>query len=107
MAIENREPEQKLRKDAIGLWSIVFFVVAAASPLAAMIGTVPIVLGAGNGVGAPAAWVLAGLVLLLFSVGYTTMSRHITNAGAFYAYIANGLGRPVGIGGALIALLSY
>ena len=45
------------------------------------------------------------LRLELFSVGYTTMSRHITNAGAFYAYIANGLGRPMGIGGGLIALL--
>ena len=106
-SIVKNQPEQKLRPDAIGLWSIVFFVVAAASPLAAMLGTVPIVLRAGNGIGAPAAWVLAGVVLVLFSVGYTAMSRHITNAGAFYAYIANGLGRPLGIGGALIALLSY
>jgi amino acid transporter len=67
---------------------------------------VPITLRSGNGVGAPSAWVLTGLVLVLFSVGYTTMSRHITNAGAFCAYIANGFGRPMGIGGALIALLS-
>jgi amino acid transporter len=107
MQLEIKEAEQRLRKDAIGLWTIVFFVVAAASPLPAMLGTVPIVLRSGNGVGAPAAWVLTGLVLVLFTVGYTTMSRHITNAGAFYAYIANGLGRPMGIGGALIALLSY
>jgi len=106
-SIEKKQPEQRLRKDAIGLWSIVFFVVAAASPLAAMLGTVPIVLSAGNGIGAPAAWVMTGIVLVLFSVGYTTMSRYVTNAGAFYAYIANGLGRPVGIGGALMALLSY
>ena len=47
-----------------------------------------------------AAWAIAGVILLFFSVGYSAMSRHITNAGAFYAYIANGLGRPVGIGGA-------
>ena len=100
-------PVQKLRKDAIGLWSIVFFVVSAASPLAAMLGTVPIVLKTGNGIGAPAAWALTGVVLLLFSVGYAAMSRHITNAGAFYSYIANGLGRPMGIGGAMIALLAY
>ena len=98
---------QQLRKDAIGLWTIVFFVVSAASPLAAMLGTVPIVLKSGNGIGAPAAWALTGVVLLLFSVGYAAMSRHITNAGAFYSYIANGLGRPMGIGGAMIALLAY
>jgi amino acid transporter len=101
------QPRQKLRKNAIGLWSIVFFVVSAASPLAAMLGTVPIVLKTGNGIGAPAAWALTGVVLMLFSVGYAAMSRHITNAGAFYAYIANGLGRPMGIAGAMIAILSY
>ncbi len=101
------QPEQRLRKDAIGLWSIVFFVVAAASPLMAMLGTVPIVLRSGNGVGAPAAWAIAGVILLLFSVGYSAMSRHISNAGAFYAYISNGLGRPLGIAGAMIAILSY
>ena len=100
-------PAGELRKNAIGLWSIVFFVVAAASPLMAMLGTVPLVLRAGNGVGAPAAWLIAGIILLLFSVGYSAMSRHISNAGAFYAYISNGLGRPAGIGGALIAILSY
>ena len=105
--IEQGQPRQELRKDAIGLWSIVFFVVAAASPLMAMLGTVPIVLRSGNGVGAPAAWAIAGVILLFFSVGYSAMSRHITNAGAFYAYIANGLGRPVGIGGAMVAILSY
>src|SRR5258708_36164818 len=105
--IEKGQPRQELRKDAIGLWSIVFFVVAAASPLIAMLGTVPIVLRSGNGVGAPAAWAIAGVILLLFSVGYSAMSRHITNAGAFYAYIANGLGRPVGIGGALGADPAY
>lgn len=107
MEQKKTQPEQRLRKDAIGLWSIVFFVVAAASPLMAMLGTVPIVLRSGNGVGAPAAWVIAGVILLLFSVGYSAMSRHITNAGAFYAYISNGLGRPVGIAGAMIAILSY
>jgi hypothetical protein len=63
----NRPPEPNIeprpRKDAIGLWSIVFFVVSAASPLAAMLGTVPIVLKVGNGIGAPGAWVLTGIVL--------------------------------------------
>jgi amino acid transporter len=35
------------------------------------------------------------------------MARRITNAGALYAYLARGLGRPVGVGGALIAALAY
>jgi putative peptidoglycan lipid II flippase len=31
------------------------------------------------------------------------MSRHITNAGAFYAYVSNGLGRPLGVAAAWVA----
>ena len=41
------------------------------------------------------AFVLA-VVLAVFSVGHVAMARHITNAGAFYAYIAHGIGRPAG-----------
>ncbi len=39
--------------------------------------------------------------------GYVAMTRHITNAGAFYAFIARGLGRPLGVAAALVALLAY
>ena len=46
-------------------------------------------------------------MLALFSFGYVAMSRHITNAGAFYSYISQGLGRPLGVGGSLVALLAY
>ena len=47
------------------------------------------------------------LLLALFSVGYVAMSRHITNAGAFYTYVTHGLGRPAGVGAAWMALLAY
>jgi Amino acid transporters len=46
-------------------------------------------------------------VLLIFSVGFASMSRHVVRAGAFYAYITAGLGRPLGMAGALVALMSY
>jgi amino acid transporter len=39
--------------------------------------------------------------------GYVAMTQHITNAGAFYAFIARGLGRPAGVAAALVALLAY
>ena len=45
--------------------------------------TLSIALGAGAGV--PGTYVIAGLVLSLFAVGYVRMSRRMTNAGAFYA----------------------
>jgi amino acid transporter len=38
---------------------------------------------------------------------FVAMARHITNAGALYAYISRGLGRPLGVGAALVAALAY
>jgi amino acid transporter len=35
------------------------------------------------------------------------MSRHIVNSGAFYAYVAQGLGRVTGLGAAGVAVLAY
>jgi amino acid transporter len=54
-----------------------------------------------------AAFVAVALVVAVFAVGYVAMARYITNAGALYAYVARGLGRPVGIGAALVAAIAY
>ena len=96
-----------LKKNAIGMWQIVFFVIAAAAPLTGMLGVIPVAIRLGNGAGVPGAFVAAGLILLVFSVGYAAMSRHVVNAGAFYAYLAQGLGRSFGTGGAFVAVVSY
>ena len=101
------QPGEGLSKNAVGLPQIVFFVVAAAAPLTAMVGATPAAFSLGNGAGVPGSFVLAGVMYLIFSIGYAAMSRHISNAGAFYAYIANGLGRPLGVGGAFIAIVAY
>jgi amino acid transporter len=86
---------------------IVFLVIAAAAPLASMIGNLPIALGRGNGAGTPGAFVIAGVTLLCFAVGYAAMSRRIVNTGAFYAYITEGLGTAAGIGSAYTAMIAY
>ena len=96
-----------LKKNAIGMWQIVFFVIAAAAPLTGMLGIIPVAIRLGNGAGVPGAFVAAGLILLVFSVGYAAMKRHVVNAGAFYAYLAQGLGRSFGVGGAFVAVVSY
>jgi amino acid transporter len=98
---------RQLHKNAIGLSHIVFFVVAAAAPLTAVVGATPAAFGMGNGPGVPGTFVLAGGLYLLFSVGFTAMSRFVGSAGAFYTYISQGLGKPIGVAGALIALLAY
>ena len=86
---------------------IVFLVIAAAAPLASMIGNLPIALGRGNGAGTPGAFIIAGLTLLCFAVGYAAMSRRIVNTGAFYTYITEGLGTAAGVGSAYTAMIAY
>ncbi|REE95796.1 APC family permease [Thermomonospora umbrina] len=91
----------------LGTPKIVFLVVAAAAPLVAMAGTVPLSMGSGNGAGVPGTYLVATVTLILFSVGYAAMARRITDRGGFYAYIARGLGRPVAAAGAVFALVGY
>lgn len=98
---------QGLQKNSVGIMGIVFFVIAAAAPLTVVVALFPVMIGSGNGIGIAGAFVTVALILLLFSFGYVAMSRHITNAGAFYAYITKGLGRPVGLGAASLAIFSY
>jgi amino acid transporter len=100
-------PSTELRKGALGLGFIIFFVISAAGPLVAIAGGFPIGIMLGNGAGTPALLVATVVILLMFSAGYTAMSRHVTNAGGFYAFTARGLGGTAGGAAALIALLGY
>jgi amino acid transporter len=70
-------------------------------------GVMPTTFGVMGIVGQPLLFVILGVVLALFSVGYAEMSRHVHNAGAFYAYISRGLGGTAGAGAALVALVAY
>jgi len=58
----------------LGPIGIVFMVVAAAAPLTVIGGNMPLAMGLGNGAGAPMGFVIAALVLLVFSVGFVTMT---------------------------------
>ena len=100
-------PEHHRLTGRLGPGAIVFMVVAAAAPLTVIAGSVPIGIAVGNGAGYPAMYVIAAIVLFFFAVGFTAMTRHVPNAGAFYSYIGTGLGRGAGLGSALVALVSY
>lgn len=98
---------QSQTKRSLGLASLVFFVVAAASPLTGLIGAMPVAILEGNGAGISGIYVLSGLILLLFAIGFITMSKYIKNSGAFYAYISAGLGSKLGVSGLSLAILAY
>jgi amino acid transporter len=94
-------------RGSLGVASIVFIVVAAASPLGVIGGPVPLGIAFGNGAGFPFTYVIATAVLLFFAVGFTSATPLVKSAGAFYAYVDKGLGRSAGIGAAFAALFSY
>lgn len=90
----------------LGTFDIVFFVVSAAAPLTVAVSSAPLAFLVG-GIGAPGAMLASGIVLIFFAIGFTAMSRFVRNTGAFYAYAAAGLGKPVGIGVAFITIVAY
>ncbi|MGW3263137.1 APC family permease [Streptomyces sp. NPDC001056] len=91
----------------LGTAHILFLIVAAAAPLSAMVGTVPLAFAFGDGAGVPAAFLFAGVTLLCFSVGYAVSARRTGGSGGFYASVADGLGRPPAVAAGYLALLSY
>lgn len=96
-----------LRKNSLGLVAVTFMVVSAAAPLTGVAGAMPLAFLLGNGTGVPLTFILLTLVMLAFAAGYVAMSRHVTNAGAFYAYASRGLGGWAGGAVAIAAVVSY
>ena len=96
-----------LARDRLGVPTVLFFVLAGVAPLTVAAGVIPTAYATTGLTGIPAAFLVVAVILALFATGYVAMTRHITNAGAFYALIARGLGRVPGVAAALVALLAY
>lgn len=91
----------------LGTFSLMFMVIAAAAPLTVVGGTVPISFLLGNGLGVPAMFLVATVILLFFAVGLLAISKRLPNAGAFFSFIAHGIGRAPGLSAAYLAVLTY
>lgn len=96
-----------LHRGALGAIAIFFFVVGAAAPLGATVGNAPLAILLGTGPGAPGAYLIAGVILGLFAIGFARMSHHVHGGGAFYVYITRGFGAIVGSAAAYAAVLIY
>ncbi|MEU7577500.1 APC family permease [Streptomyces sp. NPDC041068] len=99
--------ERALRAGRLGTAGLLLSVLAATGPLMVVAGVMPTTYGVMGVVGQPLLFLVLGVVLALFSFGYAEMSRHVHNAGAFYAYISRGLGGTAGAGASLVALVAY
>ena len=106
---ETRAEQQPatLKPGSLTTASIVFMVIAAAAPLTVIGGALPIGMATGNGAGYPSMYAVGAIILALFSVGLTTMSKHLEEPGAFYSYVETTFGRRMGMGTAYLALLTY
>src|SRR5947209_1406971 len=105
--VSQRADVPMLRKHAVGLAGVLFLTVTGSAPISAMLFNTPLVVGFGNGLGAPSAFLFATIILTIFSVGYVAMSRKVTTAGGFYSYISHGLGRELGLGTGFGAVVAY
>src|SRR6202022_5014230 len=105
--VSQRAEVPKLRKHAVGLGGVLFLTVTGSAPISAMLFNVPIMVGYGQGAGAPAAFIFASIVLVVFSVGYVAMARKKTTAGGFYSFVSHGLGREIGMGTGFGMVLAY
>src|SRR5438445_13401901 len=105
--VSQRTDVPQLRKGAVGLAGVLFLTVTGSAPISAMLFNTPISVGFGNGLGTPAGFMFATVVLTIFSVGYVAMSRKVTAAGGFYSFISHGLGRELGTAAGLIMVVAY
>lgn len=101
------EGSHDLSRRTLTVPTLVFLIIAASAPLTVMAGGVPTSYAVTGMLGVPVGYIALGVILVLFAFGYGAMSTSITNAGAFYAYVAAGLGIRQGIGASLLALVSY
>jgi amino acid transporter len=97
----------KLQSKAVGLAGVLFLSVTGAAPMSAMLGNVPFAAGYGIGSYTPAAFLLATIVLTVFSIGYAAMASRVSSVGGFYSFISQGIGREVGMSAGIASFACY
>ncbi|MFI7539888.1 APC family permease [Actinoplanes sp. NPDC049599] len=85
---------------------VVLLALAVTAPLAVVSGVVPAGYAAGL-TAEPLLFAGLGLLLLTFASGYLAAARRMPHPGPLYSVVARGLGRPLGLAAAWLALLSY
>ena len=69
--------DRALRAGRLGTGGLLLSVLAATAPLMVVAGVMPTTFGVMGIVGQPLLFVILGVVLALFSLGYAEMSRHV------------------------------
>lgn len=96
-----------LARSRLGVWPLVWIVMAAAAPLTVVAGGATAGFAVTGITGIPLGYVVVAVILAVFAIGYVAMSRKVVNAGAFYTYITHGLGKPAGVSASFVAVAGY
>jgi amino acid transporter len=96
-----------LARKSLGSPGLSVLGISASAPMTVVAGAVIATFAATGVVGVPLAFILLTVPLLLVSVGLVAMSRDMAHTGAFYAFLARGLGRSWGLSAAIVALVAY
>jgi amino acid transporter len=96
-----------LARNRLGPFAIGSAIASSVAPLTVITLVVPLAVAATGLIAFPIAIVAVAAILMIYAVGYLAMARRIPNAGAFYAYVAHGIGRPFGVGTSWLALATY
>ncbi|MBV9846713.1 MAG: APC family permease [Kutzneria sp.] len=96
-----------LAANRLGIPSVTYFVISMGAPMTIVVGAVTTGYSVTGLIGIPLGFVVMGIVLALFCVGYVKMAPHVPNAGAFNAYVSKGMNRPLGVAAGWGALLAY
>jgi amino acid transporter len=95
-----------LKRDSLGISAVFFCIATAAAPMTALLFNVPVIVS-GAGWAVPAAFIVALVMLLVFTVGYVEMTRRVTSAGGFYSFVSHGFGQTLGLGTASVITFSH
>lgn len=91
----------------LGTLNIVFLVLAAAAPLTVVSSGVTAAYATSGMSGVPLGYILCGVLVAIFSVGFTAMTKEIPNTAAFFSYVSAGLGKSHGLAASWLAIVSY
>lgn len=86
---------------------VMFTVLAYNGPAVVFMGFIPVAILMGNGLGTPAMFLAAGLLVLLIASGLMKVSSTLQRPGGFYSFITAGLGKEAGLAAGFGSIVTY
>ena len=96
-----------LARKTLGAGGMWVFGSASSAPMVVLVGGIVATYATTQVESLPLLFLLIGGVVALLVVGYTAMSREVPHAAAYYAILARGLGREMGVAAGIVALVAY